>query len=455
MNEELKKMLDSIKAKKQEVKDLCKAGKLDDAAKAKEELKDLQAQFDLLYDLDADKLDDMEEKTAAGAAKKVLDKTKNIAGAFVNAIKAAVGKGDLSTEDKEILNSMTEGKDEDGGLTVPKDIRTKVKEMRRSEDALENLVNVEPVKTLSGSRVIEKKADQTPFDNVDEAAEFPDVSTPQFAKIEYKVKKKGGILKVTQELLDDTAENIIAYLKKWIAKKAKATRNFMIVKKIEEITDGEEVEVEGLDDLKMIFNVLLDPAIALTSSVLTNQDGYNWLDTLKDSDGKYILQPDPTKPTSTLLFGKYPVKKVSNKTMPSTDNSGNTVVPIVCGDLKEAITIFDRETLTIDISSSAGDLWKTDQTGIKVRERLDIQSVDEEAIIMAQHTIKTTGGTSLASTDPDDAKTYTQAEIEEMTKAGILALSTQLGYAMTTTEANGKAEIVADFMAQQAAAQSE
>lgn len=443
MNEELKKLLDSIKNKKQEVKDLCKAGKIEDAAKAKEELKDLQAQFDLLYDLEADKLDGMEGKVAEGTAKKVLDKTKNIANAFVNAIKAAVGKGALSDEDKEILSSMNEGTDEDGGLTVPKDIRTAVKELRRSEDALENLVNVERVSTLSGSRVIERYADQTPFDNVDEAAQFPEVSTPQFEKIEYKVKKKGGILKVTQELLSDTAENIIGYLKKWIAKKAKATRNFMIVAKIREITKDAEVPVEGLDELKKIFNILLDPAIALTAGVVTNQDGYNWLDTLKDKDGKYILQPDPTKPTSTLLFGKYPVKKVSNKTMPSVAVEGGFKVPIVCGDLKEAITIFDRETLTVDISSSAGDLWGKDQTGIKVRERLDIQSVDEEAIIMAEH---------LIVTDSDGNGTYTDAELEAMTKEQILATGTQLGYKMTTTKANTKDEIKADFLAQQTAA---
>lgn len=443
MNEELKKLLDSIKNKKQEVKDLCKAGKIEDAAKAKEELKDLQAQFDLLYDLEADKLDGMEGKVAEGTAKKVLDKTKNIANAFVNAIKAAVGKGALSDEDKENLNSMNEGTDEDGGLTVPKDIRTAVKELRRSEDALENLVNVERVSTLSGSRVIERYADQTPFDNVDEAAQFPEVSTPQFEKIEYKVKKKGGILKVTQELLSDTAENIIGYLKKWIAKKAKATRNFMIVAKIREITKDAEVPVEGLDELKKIFNILLDPAIALTAGVVTNQDGYNWLDTLKDKDGKYILQPDPTKPTSTLLFGKYPVKKVSNKTMPSVAVEGGFKVPIVCGDLKEAITIFDRETLTVDISSSAGDLWGKDQTGIKVRERLDIQSVDEEAIIMAEH---------LIVTDSDGNGTYTDAELEAMTKEQILATGTQLGYKMTTTKANTKDEIKADFLAQQTAA---
>lgn len=453
MNEELKKMLDSIKAKKQEVRELCKAEKIEDAIKAKDELKKLQAQFDLLYDLEQDKLDGIQQQAAAGTAKTVVDQTKKIAGAFVNAIKAAVGKSDLSADDREILNSMNEGKDEDGGLTVPKDIRTAVKELRRSEDALETLVNVERVSTLSGSRVIELHADQTPFDNVDEAAEFPEDSTPQFEKLDYKVKKKGGILKVTQELLSDSDENIIAYLKRWIAKKAKATRNFLIIAKIREITKDAEVSVDGLDDLKTIFNILLDPAIALSSCVVTNQDGYNWLDTLKDKDGKYIMQPDPTKPMSMLLFGKYPIKKVGNKTLPSIAVSGGYKVPIVCGDLKEAITIFDRETLTIDISNTAGKLWETDQTGIKVRERLDIQSVDEEAIIMAEHLINTLSDPTVVSIDPEEPKVYSQTEIEKLSREKIIALGTQLGYTMTTTATDEKAAVVADFMQQQEAAQ--
>ncbi len=452
MNEEMKRLLDSIKDKKQEVRDFCKAGRIEDATKAKEELKNLQAQFDLLYDLEQEKLDQVKQQAAAGTAKRLVDHTKRMTSAFVNAIKAAVGKGILSEEDKEILNSMNEGTDEDGGLTVPQDIRTTIRELRRSEDALETLVNVEHVTTLSGSRVMEKYADQTPFDNVEEAAEFPEVSTPQFEKIDYKVKKKGGILKVTRELLMDSAENIIGYLKKWIAKKAKATRNFMIIAKIREITKGAEIPVEGMDDLKEIFNILLDPAIALTSRVVTNQDGYNWLDTLKDKDGKYIMQPDPTKPTSTLLFGKYPVKKVGNKTLPSTSVEGGYKIPIICGDLKEAITIFDRESLTIDISNTAGELWKRDQTGIKVRERLDIQAIDEEAIIMAELFVGE-NGTMAASEEPEETKIYTQTEIERLSREKIIALATMLDYTMTTTTTDEKAAVVADFMAQQAAAQ--
>ena len=452
MNEELKKLMDSIKAKKQEVRDLCNAGKIEEAKKAKDEVKELSAQFDLLYDLEQDKLDGIQQQAQAGTAKKIVDQTKRIADAFVNAIKAAVGKGSMSEDDREILNAMREGSDEDGGLTVPQDIRTAVRALRRSEDALETLVNVERVSTLSGSRVIELHADQTPFDNVDEAAEFPEESTPQFEKFDYKVKKKGGILKVTQELLDDSAENIIGYLKRWIAKKAKATRNFMIIAKIREITQGAEVQVEGLDDLKRIFNILLDPAIAIGAGVVTNQDGYNWLDTLKDKDGRYIMQPDPTKPMSTLLFGKYPVKMVGNRTLKSTEVAGGYKVPIICGDLKEAITIFDRETLTIDISKVAGKLWETDQTGIKARERLDIQGVDEEAIIMAEHLITTSGGGQASATsEPEQKKVYTQAEIEKLSREKIIELGSSLGYTMTTAATDEKAAVVADFMAQQTA----
>lgn len=443
MNEELKKLLDQIKNKKKEVKDLCAANKLEDAKKAKEELVNLQDQFDILYDLEDEHLDDIEDQVNAGTAKKLVDNTKKVMNAFVNAIKAGISKKTVSAEDMEILNSMKEGTDEDGGLTVPQDIRTQVKELRRSEDALENLVNVEPVATLSGSRVIELQADQTPFDNVDEAAEFPEDSTPQFDNIEYKVKKKGGILKVTYELLQDSAENILRYLKKWIAKKSKATRNFMIIAKIREITKDAEIAVDSLDDLKHIFNVTLDPAIALTSGVVTNQDGYNWLDTLKDSQGKYILQPDPTKPTQMMLFGKYPIKKVSNKTLKSKIVTGGYKVPIVCGDLKEAITIFDRETLTIDINSVAGDLWGKDQTGIKVRERLDIKAVDTEAIVMAEHLIKT---------DSNSDGTYSQAELEAMTKAQILETATKIGYTLTKDATNTKADIITDFLAKQTAA---
>ena len=399
MNKELRELLNQINAKKEEAKRLVNENKIEEAKAAKEELINLQAKFDVLYDLDAEaenKIKDDIENDNATIISGVVNKGKEVANAFVNAIKAGLTKTPVAEKDMQILkNSMKEGTEADGGLTVPQDIQTSIKELRRSQDALENLVNVENVSTESGTRVIEKAADQTPFDNVEEEAEFPEASTPQFSKISYKVKKKGGILKVTRELLQDTAENILGYLRRWIAKKSKATRNALIVNKINEITNEKEIALKDLDGLKDIFNVKLDPAIVVTSGILTNQNGFNWLDKLKDSDGKYVLQPNPTNLTQKLLFGVYPVTVVSNKVLKSkgVGSTGSETAwkhPFICGDLKEAITIFDRENMTIEISTEAGDLWSKDQTGIKVRERLDIQTVDAEAIVKAEVEIAVT-----------------------------------------------------------------
>ena len=52
MNKEMQKLLKTINDKKNEVKSLVNDGKLDKAKAAKEELKELQEKFDLLFDLD-------------------------------------------------------------------------------------------------------------------------------------------------------------------------------------------------------------------------------------------------------------------------------------------------------------------------------------------------------------------------------------------------------------------
>lgn len=156
----------------------------------------------------------------------------------------------------------------------------------------------------------------------------------------------------------------------------------------------------------------------------------------KDCHGKYILQPNPTQPTQMMLFGKYPIAKVSNRTVksepvysPAFTISGSKLAidgtttaidasatsdvtawkvvkgkyvvtckgqeqettvdakvsaykhPVYMGDLKEAITLFDRNVITIDMNDKAAGLWEKDMTGIKVRDRFDVQPVDDGAII--------------------------------------------------------------------------
>lgn len=419
-----------INEKKTEIRNLIAADKLAEATEAEKELKDLQKKYDMLDALDKDDLENMKAQAAAGKAGD-FGKKNSIVKTFVNAIRSGIRREPVSKEDIEILNSMREGSDPDGGLTVPADISTQIRELRRSEDALENEVTVENTSNIKGSRVYEVNADSVPFDTVDEESVFPDVDTPVLKKIEYAVKKFGGILKVTYELLKDSDTNIIAFLTNWAAKKCRATRNGLILNKLDEMTAGFEVEVTDVDGLKNIFNVELDPALAAGSKIVTNQSGFNWLDKLKDKDGNYILQKDPTQPTRRLLFGSYPVRVVSNRTI---KNSSAGKVPLYCGNLKEAIVLFDRENMTIDISAEAGDLWSKDQTGIKVRERLDCQIIDDCAVIKAEVP---------ASAISEPARKYRRSQLEALSIEEIKKIATEKSYSITKET---KAEIIEEFL---------
>ncbi|MBQ3228734.1 MAG: phage major capsid protein [Clostridia bacterium] len=386
MNKKMRELLAQINAKKAEIKNLVDEGKIEEAKNAKNDLKALQDKWNLLADIEDDEHDDIEDQIESGRAKNIggdkKPEKKDIVRAFVNRIVCGLRKKKMDDADAEIMNAMTEGAPDedglsDGGFTVPEDIQNDIVELRRTTDDLSQYVNVEPVTTKSGSRVIEVDADSTPWNDVDEEAEFGEEETPKFKQVKYEIKKKGGILKVTRELLADTAANILAYLNKWIAKKSRATRNAAILAAFKKITTGKEVAISGFDTVKDIFNTMLDPAIEQSSIVLMNQNGFNYFDKLKDEFGNYIMQKNPTQPTQMLFLGKYPVVKLSNKTLKSDGDKH----PVYFGDPKEAITLFDREKMTIELSTEAGDLWAKDMTGIKVRDRFDVQTVDESAVV--------------------------------------------------------------------------
>lgn len=398
-----KALLKKINEKKNTIRSLQGEGKTQEMKNAFEELKDLQEQFNILMELEESEKNDIEnhieEAQKIDAADKKPEK-RDIVKAFVNRIICGLKRKKLPEDDQKIMDMMTEAEpddngESDGGFIVPQDIQTDIVELRRTKNDLEQYVNVEPVQTLSGSRIIEIDADSVPWEDVDEGEKFPEENTPKFCQIKYKIKKKGGILKVTRELLMDSAVNILAYLNKWIAKKSRATRNAAILAKLNEITAGKEVELTGFDDFKDVFNVTLDASIAASSIVLTNQSGFNYIDKLKDNDGEYIVQPDVTNKSKKLLFGVYPIHVVSNKTLKSTIAADSVKHPVYMGDLKEAITLFDREKITVELSTEAGDLWAKDLTGIKVRDRFDVQSIDESAVIAGNITESVAAGKSM------------------------------------------------------------
>ncbi len=395
MTKQMRELLKKINDMKNAIRGLQGQGKTAEMQEKMTALKNLQKEFDMLADLEDDAEEDVKDRVNTGRAKVAGQEEKptkaRVTTAFVSLMKAVFSGKRPKEEDVEVYDTMTTSKAEDDndekgiGVTVPDDLRTDIEELRRSEDNLEQYVNIEIVRTKEGTRNIEADADSTPFPEVAEGGQFQDQTDPKFKQVHYVIKKYGGILKATLELFEDTAENVWRYISKWLAKKSRATRNARILAVLNTMTSGSEIAVSNLDSLKDIFNVALDPAIAAGAVVVTNQSGFNFLDKLKDLDGRYILQPDPTAPTKKLLFGLYPIIKLSNKTLASTAVTENDTVtayrhPIYCGDLKEAVTLFDRRLYSVDLNDRAAEYWKFDLKGVKARDRFDVQPVDTEAV---------------------------------------------------------------------------
>lgn len=389
MNKKIAALIKSISDRKQKIKDLVEQNMLDEAESEKKILKDEARKLDLIVDLDDEA--EEEKKQLAGEKGIVVENKKTTKAektkAFVHVLIAAIAGRKAKEEDVEIYNAaLTEGGTGDGlaadfGVTIPQDLSNEIRELRRSDDDLEIYVNTEGVNTLSGSRVIEEDAENTEFEEIDEAGEFKDVNTPKFRLIKYAIKKYGGLIRFTKELMEDSAANIWAYLSKWMAKKTKITRNKKILAAMDGIVAGKATTIKSLDQLKDIFNTKIDPGLLAGSVFITNQNGFNYLDKLKDDTGKYILQPDATQATRKLLFGVYPIIMLSNKTIPdSTATATKGAHPCYCGNLKEAVTLFDRNVLSFEMNDK-GDGWDHDIVKGKARDRFDVQAVDTAAIV--------------------------------------------------------------------------
>src|SRR5699024_1617016 len=122
----------------------------------------------------------------------------------------------MMNNDPKVLAMVTSSKDDSGnnaGLTIPEDIQTAIHQLVRRYDSLEQYVNRESVSMPSGSRVFEKWTDVTPLANLDdETAAIGDNDDPKLTLIKFAIKRYAGITTVTNTLLKDTAENILAWL---------------------------------------------------------------------------------------------------------------------------------------------------------------------------------------------------------------------------------------------------
>ena len=278
---------------------------------------------------------------------------------------------------QNLLDSKTDASGSDAGLTIPQDIRTAINTLVRQYDSLQEYVNVENVTTLTGSRVYEKWAEITGLSKLDdEAGQIGANDDPKLSLIRYTIKRYAGISTVTNSLLADSAENILAWLSGWIAKKVVVTRNKAILDVI--ATLPTKPTLAKWDDI-IDLEAKVDPAIKQTSFFLTNTSGFTALKKVKNAMGDYLMERDVKSPTGYSIDG-FAVKEVSDRWLA---NGTGGAMPLYFGDLKQAVTLFDRQHLSLLSTNIGGGAFETDTTKVRVIDRFDVVKTDEEAFVPA------------------------------------------------------------------------
>ncbi|HDR4947138.1 TPA: phage major capsid protein [Bacillus cereus] len=376
--QELRQKVADLKAKAEEFNN---SGKYEDAKAKIEEAKNAKNELDNYL---AMKQIQVPEPVNSQAGVLPPASVKNEDPSYKDVFMKAIRGQSLSHEEASVMQeykaALSENTGKDGGYIVPEDITTTINQLKQTVDNLEQYVNVQPVSTNKGARTLEKRAASTPFAPLSEYGKpnaMQEIASPEFDRLSYAIEDYAGFLPVPNDLLDDTDQALEEYLRQWIAKKSIATRNYLILQELNKLT---KVDFKDYKGIKTALNVTLDPAFAAGANIFTNQDGFNYLDQLEDKNGRPLLQPDPTNPTRSLLSGK-PVITLSNKTI-ATDKDGKA--PFIVGNLKEAIILWDRKQLSIDMTTEGGNAWRTNTSEFRAIEREGVTPWDTEAVVYGQ-----------------------------------------------------------------------
>lgn len=390
MNKWLRELYAKLSDAEQQARAAIAEGNDEVAETAMAEVRKIRSRIDALKELD--RHDDGfeagvqvagEEEPVSKDERKLAEEYKRVFLKVVRRRRLSPSEASIIREYKAVMHEggVTGDPDGDASLIVPQDIQTRINERMRQLNDLTQYVRQERVTTLSGSRVLEADEAMTPMVVVDEYDEIQEMNSPKFVPVTYKLVKRAGFLPITMELLQDTDQNLMAYLEDWIARKVVVTRNTLVRGVLNTLP---KVSIDGINGLKEILNVRLDPAISANAIILTNQDGFHYLDTLEDNDGRPLLQPDPTNATQRLFKGR-PVAVMSNRHFPTEDD----LAPIVVGDLSQLIIHFWRGAFELAATTEGGEAWRRAATELRAITRDDMVLWDEGAAVFGQIDVST------------------------------------------------------------------
>jgi len=372
MNKKMRELMAKIQAKTAEAK-ACMEEETKDIIKANELMDEVEA---LKSEYEAEKrIYEMEKETNTPTEKDFAEAQKSEKElseitAFAKAIRGFIKKG------------LVEGVDEDGGYTVPEDVSTKIEHYKDVDYSLEADIDVVPVTTNKGSRTYQKKGEVDTFVDIDENGEITnEIEAPKFERLPYAIQDRAGFMPVSNDLVNDSDANIMNIVAEWLAKADIATTNKKV---LEKVAEKAQIDLVNLDGIKKAVNVTLGQAYKNGAKIYTNDDGLNYLDTLKDENGRYLLNPDPTNPAQLQLrcgTTVLPVKVLPNKVWAST----GTKVPFIMGNLFDYVRKYNRQHMSIKASDvatiGAFNAFAMNMTLLRAIVRDDYRVKDVDSIV--------------------------------------------------------------------------
>ena len=286
----------------------------------------------------------------------------------------------------EILNSLVEGTDSEGGYLVPDEFERTLVQKLTAANVLRPLCHV--IQTSFGDRKIPVVASKGTADWVDEEGTYP-LSDDTFSQVVLGAYKLATMIKVSEELLSDSIFDIEGYVSEQFGKRIgdKEEDAFLTGNGVSKpigilhTTGGAEVGVTTAGAAAITGDELIDLVYSLrapyrkSAVFVLNDTTVKLLRKLKDGDGQYLWRPGITENAPDTILGH---RIVTSEFMPGVA-AGNK--SIAFGDFSY-YWIADRQGRTF---KRLNELYATTgQIGFLASQRLDGKLILPEAIKVLQ-----------------------------------------------------------------------
>ena len=366
----LQGMKNKLNTLKNEAQELLNSNKVKEAKEKMEEIKDLKAAIEIQEALDKEEKENLKKDADNRAIETDKEKNKKNANVIRAMIKKVTGKQLTEAENSLLLPSPTGSEGTNGeSYILPEDVSTLIHKKIRQYKSMREVLGYMPGSALTGSFPIENFETLTGLVDFTDGTDGEDNTEVKFKNVKYSLKEKAAFIKLSNTLLNLSDNALIDYIVEVFSKKAVVTENKMAVEVLK--SNKTSKPIKEWKDIKSLINKELDPGVLFDTVIVTNQDGFDWLDSQEDKNGRPILQPNPTEPTKSQLKG-YTIEQFSNGLMPTNSNK----IPFFIGNLKEAAKLVDLNgQVSFATSSEAGFMSNT--TIARLIEFIDVIQVDK------------------------------------------------------------------------------